>query len=522
MVKSMTLRKVKEVQALGCEFNHSVTLESAAWADLGDEPVEVACENRKRKRETVEQDTGCAESLVNSGPTSQSATETLGRLCCFPCMSEYNCGRRAPLSRLLPVAENGKIRDLCFQCAKVLDPQLSQKKFRLTAVQLRACERVAISLKEEMKHAPFESLIFNEFKRLKKRGTPSEKAILKRIGEPGFLKLCRDAIHMKNFPTDTEAKLLARSKAMDVVAIVRSAQKAWGEARLTTATSAGEFLRMMVGDERTKIRAGGGYFCEKCMKQTRYDFHWTKATGTGSLSDWFCGPCGAPYDKTRMAGVLTFADVKEPDNSFVVRTRMPSGTVANFRTAISLANLIRQGECNVSDDDVKRYGSLGMAFRAAISSDNDRYYRSFDQLREVVCACTLTRPNLQGKDLPCFKICEGDGDVTLKQADYGRGCEAYDLNRLFSGDEDQQAELDDGPWKAILRAVVSAWGIADAAAIDPEMLNKWSKCSKGTLKKLRLWTFLRATQQYPPTKADEPGMKGSEADLAWAAKPFEF
>ena len=89
-MKSMTLRKVKEVEALGYEFNHSVTLESAAWADFGDERVEVACENRKRKRETVEQDTGCAESLVNSGPTSQSATETLGRLCCFPCMSEYN------------------------------------------------------------------------------------------------------------------------------------------------------------------------------------------------------------------------------------------------------------------------------------------------------------------------------------------------------------------------------------------------------------------------------------------------
>ena len=60
-MKSMTLRKVREVQALGCEFNHSETLESAAWADFGDEPVEVACENRKRERETVEQDTGCAE-----------------------------------------------------------------------------------------------------------------------------------------------------------------------------------------------------------------------------------------------------------------------------------------------------------------------------------------------------------------------------------------------------------------------------------------------------------------------------
>ena len=124
--------------------------------------------------------------------------------------------------------------------------------------------------------------------------------------------------------------------------------------------------------------------------------------------------------------------------------------------------------------------------------------------------------------MPCFKICEGDGDVTLNEEDYGRGCIAYDVKQLFSGDDDQQAELDDGPWKGILRAVVSAWGIADAAVIDPDILNEWSKCSKGTLRNLRTWTFLRATKHHPPTKDGQPGRKGSDADLAWAALPFEF
>ena len=500
---------------------YSDTLWSPCWADLTEEPKETQYENMVQMGETVAEDTGGAESLVNSGPTSQSASRTLERLL-FPCGFEPPCGECYPLSRLQPVMLEGRLRDVCYACARSVNPKLSVKQFRLKTLQLRACEEAAVSLTEEMKYLPVESLIFNEFRRLKRYGTRSQQDVLRRIGEKGFIKMCRDAIRHNILPTDEERNLMVSRAKHDILDLVQSARKRFGEARLTTASAAAEFMRMLFGDERTVIRAGGGYFCEECMTQTKYDYYWTKATGTGSLSGWFCGVCGHPYDTSRMAGVLTYADVQNAKNSFIIRCRMPSRTVANFRTAIALANLIRHQDCAVSDADVARAGNLGAAFREAIGCDNNRYFRSFDKLREVLCGRTLTRPNLLDKNLPHFKICDGPGDVTLREKDYGRACIAYDLKKLFPVGDGEQAELDDGPWKAILQAVIGAWGVADAAAVFPEKLNELSGCSIKTVKNLRSWTFLRATQHYPPDEHGGALVRGSAADLAWAAKPFEF
>ena len=507
-----------DVEGLKLEFRHAPTL---PWVDMSYEKEEVFYEERSRMRETVDEDTGGAESLVRAGPTSIGADRTIQRLL-FRCMSESGCGESFPLNRLLPLEVGGRVRDVCFTCAKVLNPDLTSKKFRLMTAQLRACEEFAVSLTDEMKHLPFENLVFNEFKRLSKNGTDSEKDLLRRIGEKGFVRMCRDAARCGLLPTEEEQKLVVMQSVNDIVGLVESAKKAFGKARLATASAGAEFLRMMFGDERFRFRAGGGYFCENCMTQTKFDWHWTKATGTGTLSGWFCGPCGYPYDTRRMAGVLTYADVGDPDSSFVLRCRMPEGTVANFRTALALANLIRHSEYSVSDQDIERYGTLGEAFRNAIGNDNERYYRAFDKLRNVARPGTLQRPDILDKDLPHFKICDGPGDVTLRERDYGRPCVVYDLKQLFPDDDGAQAELDDGPWKAILGAIVGAWGIADAAACDVATLNKWTNCSKKTLESLRKWTFLRATKRLPPTEAHPEGRKGSESDLAWAAKPFEF
>ena len=509
-----------DIRRQGWEFKYSQTLGSVAWADLSDDPDDVVCDHKRELCETVEADTGGADSLAHAGPTTQSAVRTVRRLL-FPCMW-VSCDSRHPLSRLLPLKVNEKVLDVCFDCAKSMLPALSRKQFRLSATQLRACEEAAVTLTDAMKHTPFESLIFNEFRRLKREGSDSEKALILHIGEKGFIRMCKDAVRTRTLPTDMERRLMVMQTAVDVVNLVESAQKAFGAARLSTASSAAEFMRMMVGDERTVIRAGGGYFCERCMRKTKYDYQWTKATGTGTMSDWFCGSCGYPYDKGRMAGVLTYVDVQDPVKSFIIRCRMPSGTVANFRTALALVNLIRHNECPITDEDAERFGGLGAAFRVAIGNDNDRYYRSFDNLRAVACPATLTRPDLCGKDLPHFKICDGPNDVTLREENYGRGCLVYDLKELFPVDGDAQAELDDGPWKAILRAVISSWGVADAAACDPATLHAWSNCAKATLVRLRTWTFLRAIQRHPPTEDKRPGREASEADMEWASQPFQF
>ena len=149
--------------------------------------------------------------------------------------------------------------------------------------------------------------------------------------------------------------------------------------------------------------------CENCGTQVKLDYHWTKATGAGKCSDWFCGACGAPYDKSRMAGQLVFADKRDPAASFVVKARMPSGTTQNVLSAIRLANLVRIGECRVTDEDVKRHGTLGKAFRAVIEFDNEMYYHSFDILRKNMATSTLVEPDISNYTLPDLKSVKAMG-----------------------------------------------------------------------------------------------------------------
>jgi hypothetical protein len=154
-----------------------------------------------------------------------------------------------------------------------------------------------------------------------------------------------------------------------------------------------------------------------------------------------------------------------------------------------------------------------------IKNDNDRYFRLFHQLRNSAKAAILTAPNTRGYHLPDFEICEGTNDVTLKKTDYGRNCVVYDVGKLF--EKDEGADPSDNDWKGLLQAVISAWSVAEAGVIHPDILNRKTGCAKGKLKQLRRWTYVRATRRYPPD-GDEPGKAASETDLLWASKPFEF
>ena len=75
----------------------------------------------------------------------------------------------------------------------------------------------------------------------------------------------------------SDLALRAKQTVQDVMSIILSARKALGKARLATATKAAEFMRVIVGDEKTKVAEGGGYYCQDCFTQPVYDYHWTKA-----------------------------------------------------------------------------------------------------------------------------------------------------------------------------------------------------------------------------------------------------
>ena len=99
---------------------------------------------------------------------------------------------------------------------------------------------------------------------------------------------------------------------------------------------------------------------------------------------------GCPYDKQRMAGLLTFSDKTNPKGSFVMNTRMPTGKTANLLSAMKLINAIRLGECKVTEEDVRRAGDLGKALKSIVGLDNDRYYRLFTKLRSVAREAVIT------------------------------------------------------------------------------------------------------------------------------------
>ena len=219
-----------------------------------------------------------------------------------------------------------------------------------------------------------------------------------------------------------------------------------------------------------------------------------------------------------MPGLLTYVDTTDPEKSFVLNTRMPSGKTANMLAAIKFVNAIRMGEAKFTTEDIRRAEGIGVMIRDMISSDNERYCRVFHMMRAVLDDGRLTHPNISEYNLPQFKLCEGENDVTLTKADYGRGFEVYRVGALF-GMEDIANPSDDA-WRTVVQIVLSAWGIAEASVIHPSELNAWTKCSKKCLGDLRKWTFIRNTGYYPPNEDDTPGSPASAEDREWAMLPF--
>ena len=172
---------------------------------------------------------------------------------------------------------------------------------------------------------------------------------------------------------------MAKQTWQDVVSMTLAARRAYGASRLLAAGKACEFIRMVTGGDETEICIAGGYYCQDCETQPVHDFKWWLCENGG----WFCAANGCAYDKGRMAGLISFVDKKDKEESFVVKTRMPSGKTANMLSAIKLVNMIRTGEFPLRDDEIQRYGGLGKAIKQWIAQDNERYYRAFDMLRKV-------------------------------------------------------------------------------------------------------------------------------------------
>jgi hypothetical protein len=165
----------------------------------------------------------------------------------------------------------------------------------------RTAEKYAVTLDETMEHAPLKNLIFNRYNNLKKT-LPESAKILKKMGAPAYRNLIMDCINNDKDPDPgTDHRLMATQTLQDVISITVSARKALGKARLATATKGTEFMRVIVGNEGSQIAAGGGYYCQTCWTQPKYDYHWTLARKYGNkLSGWFCGANGCPYDSKRM------------------------------------------------------------------------------------------------------------------------------------------------------------------------------------------------------------------------------
>ena len=370
-----------------------------------------------------------------------------------------------------------------------------------------------------MIHRPLENLIFNSYKKLKNESIGDGKKLMEKIGDGGYRKLVMDLMRQgKTSDPGSDLVLQTAQTLKDVVNLTFAARKAFGEARLATATKAAEFMRVIFGSETTEVAAGGGYYCQKCMIQPKYDYHWTKAKGVGKLSGWFCGAQGCPYDTSRMAGLITFTDKTNPEKSFVMNTRMAKGTIANMLSTIKVVNAIRMGECRLTPADVERASGIGCALKNMIGCDNDRYYRLFDKLRAVEKPAKLTYPDIAHLHLPDFKICETVNDVTLTSSDFDRGCIVYDVAKLFDMTEEATPSCE--AWKAVVQTVLGAWGLAEAVAIHPDKLNGLTSCSKKTLNRLREWTYIRAIGRLPPN-GDKSGRPATEDEKRWASNPFK-
>ena len=174
--------------------------------------------------------------------------------------------------------------------------------------------------------------------------------------------------------------LLARQTMEDVVNMSQKVKEAIGAKRLQTAAQVAEFLRVIVGSDVSRVSAGGGYYCQTCWSQPKYDTHWTVSTGHGKLSGWWCAMEGCAYCTQRMAGLITWAEKDDPSASFVMNTRMAQGKVANMISAMKIVNMVRNMEFKLSDEDVRRMGGIGRAIKALITKDCEGRLRCSGEL----------------------------------------------------------------------------------------------------------------------------------------------
>jgi hypothetical protein len=184
-----------------------------------------------------------------------------------------------PLSQLMPTEVEGKKKDYCHKCFKRLtNEDMSKSAFKIGVASLRAADKYAVTLDDAMVHATLENLIFNSYKQLRQTLEKDQARILTRIGDKVYHKLIMDCLRQHTEPEPgMDISLIAAQTLQDVISITVSAREALGKARLTTATKATEFMRVIVGSERSVIAAGGGYYCQTCWTQPKYDYHWTKA-----------------------------------------------------------------------------------------------------------------------------------------------------------------------------------------------------------------------------------------------------
>ena len=183
--------------------------------------------------------------------------------------------------------------------------------------------------------------------------------MIKMIGSGNYCKIVMAMCRGNQIPDDLnpgqDVILVAKQTLQDALSMTLAARRAYGASRLLVAGKACEFIRMVTGGDETEICIAGGYYCQDCQTQPVHDFKWWLCENTGELGGWFCAANGCAYDKGRMAGLISFVDKKDKEQSFVVKTRMPSGKTGNLFSAIKVVNMIRLGEFPFSDEDIRRH-----------------------------------------------------------------------------------------------------------------------------------------------------------------------
>ena len=125
-------------------------------------------------------------------------------------------------------------------------------------VQLRTAEKYAVTLDDAMKHKPVESIIFDAYKQVLKQSRGHGKELLQRMGNAAYKRMVLDCMNGENPNPNNDAALSVTQTMDNVIKLTMSARKAFGKARLATATKAADFMRVICGDESTRVAAGGG------------------------------------------------------------------------------------------------------------------------------------------------------------------------------------------------------------------------------------------------------------------------